>query len=97
MDDMMRDFLNRLDAKIEKVSETQAEHGVLLAEVKVGYDEHHRRSLANEQMVQELRKEIAPIKSHVAAFTGVKSAVQFSGVLASLALALFTLWKHLGH
>jgi hypothetical protein len=97
MDDMVRDLLGRIDAKLERIDERVDSQGQTLVRVEAGYHEHHRRSLANEEMVLELKREIAPIKAHVAAFSGAGKALQLFGTIAALAVALIAVWKHLAH
>lgn len=43
--------LTRIEDKLDKMHET-------LVELKVGYDEHERRSIANEEAVKVLKDEI---------------------------------------
>jgi hypothetical protein len=108
MDDMLRDLLGRIDAKLDKLDSRVDDQGQTLVRVEAGYHEHHRRSLSNEEMVkltreeskrmyQKLQAEIAPIKAHVAAFSGAGKALQLFGTIAALAVALIAVWKHLAH
>lgn len=70
--------LDRLEAKTEAIDRILVRHGVVL-------DDHVRRSLANEQMIALVREEMAPLKTHVAAFGALAKALGALGTLVGIA------------
>lgn len=74
----LRDWLDRVDDRLGRIDLRQAEHHATL-------QEHMRRSLANEEAVQLLRAEIAPIKTHVAVVAALVKVVGLTGTLIGIA------------
>lgn len=50
----MNDKLNRIESKLDQVKDE-------LVEVKLGYQEHERRSLANEKSLELLKTKVEPV------------------------------------
>lgn len=70
-----------------------------LGRIEADLNEHMRRSLANEeanehtrQQIDLLRQELAPLKTHVAAWGGVAKAVTIMGSLGGAAVAIAKLF-----
>lgn len=54
---MDKDTLHRFEQKLDKVLDRQTNMEVTLARQEAVLEEHQRRSLANEQLILEVRKE----------------------------------------
>jgi hypothetical protein len=71
--------LDSLDEKVSLISETVIKNTAVL-------EEHQRRSTINEESLELLRKEVEPIKKHVAMFSGAfKAFAAIGGVIAAIA------------
>lgn len=102
MDPMLLEFLKGLKEDISDMRETLSAQSVVITKVEAGYDQHHARSLHNEELVrttrddskkmfEALRAELEPIKRHVAAWGGVAKAFALIGTAGTIlggALAL---------
>lgn len=86
--------------------EVQTAQTTILAKVESGYDQHHARSLYNEELVkttrddskkmfEALRAEIEPIKKHVAAWGGVAKAFALIGTAGTILGGTLALIKFL--
>jgi hypothetical protein len=108
MDPMLLELLKGMRTDISEMRQVQTEQGAVIAEVKIGYQQHHQRSLYNEELVkatredskkmfESLQSEINPIKTHVAAWGGVAKGLAIIGSLATITAAVVGLIKFLGH
>lgn len=77
----MRQWMEKMDSRLERIERDLAEH--------------MRRSLSNEEanrMTREhlelARKELEPLKMHVAAWAGVAKAATVLGALAAAAVSI---------
>lgn len=84
----LSDTLQRIEEKLDRVAEAQARHAAIL-------DEHQRRSLANEKIVELVRAEIDPLKKHVAAWAGAGKVLAIAGTVASVLGAVVAILKFL--
>lgn len=75
--------LDRIEMKIDKLSERLNSVDVTLAAQHVSLDEHKRRSIANETAVSQLMKESASVKFAAKTLMWIVS----SGILAVLVKA----------
>lgn len=80
----LRDWLHRLDERLDRIEQQNARHAAVL-------DEHQRRSIANEESVSLLRSELRPLAVHVAVVGGLAKVVGFVGVLVSIAVGVLKL------
>ena len=84
-EDLLLKALSDIHGKLGRIDVTLAEQHVTL-------QEHQRRSLANEEGLAEIRKEITPLKTHVAVFGAVVKAaltgVAVLGTMVGVALGL---------
>jgi hypothetical protein len=82
----LKDHLDKIETKIDKLDNRLDNVDVTLGKQSVILEDHTRRSLANEQQVELLKKkletDLQPIKNHVAMIHGV---FKFIGVIASIA------------
>lgn len=78
-------YLVRLENKLDKVTDVQISHGEILTD-------HVRRSKANEENIELLRSEFAPVKSHVALWGVVGKLVMGFAAFVSLAGTLVGIW-----
>jgi len=79
--------VERIEIKLDKISDDIAEIKVTLAEQAVILKDHTRRSLAGEANLELLREQVKPIESHVMFVRGAMKAVV---ILISLAGAIAT-------
>jgi hypothetical protein len=62
----MQEQLDRIEAKVDKLSDQQASHNVTLAEQNIMLQEHMKRSESNERAVKILADEIkGPINTRI--------------------------------
>lgn len=82
----MADKLDRIEDKLDKLTDKVSEVSENVIKNTATLQEHQRRSLANEESVEILKQELAPLKEHVAAW-GIagKFAVALAGLAGFLA------------
>lgn len=83
--------LDRIEGKLDQVSDRVGHIDVTLARQATILEEHQRRSLANEESVDLVRRELDPLKKHVAAWAGAGKVLMVSGALAALVTAILKL------
>lgn len=92
MTNWLKEHLSRMENKIDKLDPRLDSMDVTLAKQSVILEDHTRRSLANEEAVELLKKkleaDVKPLQNHVAAMTGVLKSI---GVLASIASIVYTI------
>lgn len=91
---MSAELLVRLEAKMDQLSDKQTEMNVTLVKQEANVAEHMRRTDLLEEHIGEIRKELSPIKAHVAAWGGAGKVLAVISALSALA---FTIWKFTGH
>lgn len=79
----VHDMLAKLDSRLDDIYETQIKQQCIL-------EEHQRRSVANEQAVEILAKELKPVTKHVDMMTYIGRFLL--GIVAMLAL-IATIWQ----
>lgn len=95
MDPLLSEILQEMRLDIKEQGKELAEAIRVLTEVRIGYHEHHRRSLSNEELVKITRQEaeekmkaiqaqIEPLKNHVAAWGGVNKTLLVLGTIAGI-------------
>lgn len=82
---MSDDRFNRLEQKIDVIATKQSDIFIVLTDQHATLREHMKRSKANEEAVELIRKEIKPIQKHVDMISG---GLKFIGILALLGTVL---------
>lgn len=77
----------RLESKVDKISDNISDIKVTIAEQHVTLTEHTRRSLASEKAVEILAKKIEPIQIHVNNVEFCLRAIGFISIIGSIFLA----------
>ena len=70
-----------MQEKIDAITEKVVENSAVL-------EEHQRRSLANEKMVEMLKEEVKPIQRHVIMVDGVLKFIGFMALLLGMGEAI---------
>lgn len=78
------DKLDKMDDRLDSIDKTLVSHDVQLKE-------HMRRSLANEENVELLRKEFKPVSTHVAVVGALAKVVLGLATIASAIAAVLKL------
>lgn len=86
------DVLDRVETKIDMLSEKLEEINITTVRQQAILEEHQRRSVANEEAVKLLRSELKPLQDHASMVKGASKLITLTGVLAGLAAALFKLF-----
>lgn len=83
--------LDKTDTRLDSVHDVLLEQAVTLAKQSVILEDHTRRSLANEEAVEILKRELKPIQSERYM---IKGAIKLGGILIGAAgvLAGFVKW-----
>lgn len=93
----LKEHLDKIETKIDKLDSRLDNVDVTLAKQSVILDEHTRRSLANEEQVELLKKkleaDILPIRKHVDMVNG---AFKFIGAVSSLVSLIYGIIKLVG-
>ena len=84
------DRLDKLEGKIDHISETLVKQELNLGRMVVIVDEHQRRSTAQEENVALLRKELKPVFSHI-------SVMNFLGKIAIAIISSGMIWQIISH
>lgn len=91
---MSDEILARVEAKLDRVSEKQTDMNDTLIRQQGILNEHMRRTGLAEEGISIIRKEMEPLKAHVAAWGGAGKVLVVVSVVVGIA---FTVWKLLGH
>lgn len=99
MDQDLKDRLDRIDTKLDKLDERQDLMNVTLVRQAATLEDHTRRSLANEEALEVLRQEVKPLITTQAAFgTMTKIVIRVGAVLgvlgAGFKVAVYLLHLH---
>lgn len=81
------DFENRIEQKVDKITEDITDIKVTLASQHITLTEHTRRSLASEKAVELLARKIEPIERHVSNVEFCLRAIGFISIIGSIMLA----------
>lgn len=84
----MKEDLDKINDKLDKVSEHIINIDKTLIRQEASLNEHMRRSLANEEAINILKDELKPVTIHVLQMKTVGKIVGGLGVLAALAVAI---------
>lgn len=60
---MDKDFMNRMEAKLDRIVEVQSNQAVTLERCVISVEHHVKRSDALEARVEQVAKDIEPIKT----------------------------------
>lgn len=80
-----RDLMNEIRTEQSETRKTLSRIDVTLAAQHVTLEDHQRRSLANEELVETLRAEIKPLSLHVAIVNRMGAAIGGIGILIGIA------------
>lgn len=79
----MKDELEKIDTKLDKMSESIINIDKTLIRQEASLNEHMRRSLANEEAISILKDELKPVTVHVLQIkTAGKIAAWITGLVA---------------
>lgn len=88
----MGDF-ERIESKLDKVIDTQTEHGITLVRNTVSLEEHIKRTDILEQQHKQLRKEVEPLKKAHHMWAGVGKAMTVLAALLGLVATVIKLLR----
>jgi hypothetical protein len=80
--DWLKEAVDKIEKKVDSIDQRIDKVDVTLVEQAAVLKEHHRRSIANEQNLELLRKEFKPVETHVHTMNTVFKII---GVIASAA------------
>lgn len=90
-----KDLMEKIYEKQEKMSEDMGEVKITLAKQEENIRTHIRRTELAEMNIENLRKEIEPVKSHVKMLQGVLKFIGLAGVAATMLSAVIQLLRFL--
>lgn len=85
-----------LQTRLEKIYDAVSRIDVTLARQAVTLEDHTRRSLANEEALDLIRAEMAPLKAHVALWGALGKIISVAGTLLAALVTLLKLSGRLG-
>ena len=89
----MDDLLNRLENKLDKLDERLDNVDKTLIIQNSDLKEHMRRSLANEEAVEILRKEMKPVQNHVFFVKNVMAFLVAVGAIVTFVIGILEYFK----
>ena len=84
--------LERLENKIDKIHDSVASIDKTLLGQAVELKEHIRRTAAAEARVEQVSKDLEPIKTHVAAMGGVAKALGIAATVIAIIAGIVTVF-----
>lgn len=90
----LKDSVTKIENKLDKLDERMDSQNATLVEQKVILDEHQRRSLANEENLDILRKEFKPVQTHVEQVNFLFKAIGFISLLIGIVQGVLKLLDH---
>lgn len=90
-----KDLMEKIYEKQEKMSEDMGEVKITLAKQEENIRTHIRRTELAEINIENLRKEIEPVKSHVKMLQGALKFIGLAGVAATMLSAVVQLLRFL--
>lgn len=76
--------LNRIEDKIDKITDRLNDIDKTLVRNTADLENHMKRTEQNETMIKGLQEDLKPVKSHVALMNNIAKIIVFLGVLAAI-------------
>lgn len=83
----------RIEDKLDKIVDTQITQAVTLAKLTVSVEDHVHRSNIQDESITMLRKDVEPVKKHVAMVEGAAKLIALVGILATIVEVIHMLFR----